>query len=526
VTARAFLFAAVAAAVIALGAPSVSSAAPAPTHWCGGTDEAATDRLPDAVASYQLHVIYAIPSDGADRFAERAFPIARDLALVDTWWRGQDPTRTLRWDLSAFAGCDSIFGGVDISFLRLPLPGSAYSSLDDAAYAALKSGVFAAFSDVYKKYAVYYDGPIDPTLGVCGVSSVGPIDRGASAAFVFLNGDPNGLCGSVGNGDYMAQVLAHEVIHNLGAVSPEAPHVCHGAHVCDVVSDVMQPQGTSNNLFDYVLDAGRDDYYGHSGSWWDVQDSLWLSHLDAPQFTLTVATSGAGQGSVASDLPGIACPPACSIAWDSGTVVTLTPTTTGDRTRFAGWTGDCSGTDVCQATISSAKTVAAQFVLESSLAVSIVKKGGSGFVKSIPSGIDCPEGACDSLYDTGSKIALTAVPDRRSRIVSWSVPSCGAAATCSVTANADRSVSVTFGPSSYRLSASVNGQGHVTSTPAGIACPGKCAASFPFAASVRLSARPAKGWRFAGWSGACHGSASCAVKVRAAGVVHAVFRRV
>ena len=43
-----------------------------------------------------------------------------------------------------------------------------------------------------------------------------------------------------------------------------------------------------------VLDAGRDDYYGHSGTWWDVQDSPWLTHL--PQFSLAASGAGAREG--------------------------------------------------------------------------------------------------------------------------------------------------------------------------------------------------------------------------------------
>ncbi len=87
----------------------------------------------------------------------------------------------------------------------------------------------------------------------------------------------------------------------------------------------MTSNGQSDSLFAYALDVERDDYYGHSGSWWDVQDSAWLSHLDAPQYPLSVAKTGAGSGSISSDLPGIACPPVCSIGWDAGTVVKLVP---------------------------------------------------------------------------------------------------------------------------------------------------------------------------------------------------------
>ena len=100
--------------------------------------------------------------------------IARDLAAIDSWWIAQDPTRTLRWDLQAFPGCDSLFGGLDISFLRLPLPASAYADPENGGYSNLVRGLSASFLDPYKKYEVFYDGPIDPNAGVCGVSSFGP----------------------------------------------------------------------------------------------------------------------------------------------------------------------------------------------------------------------------------------------------------------------------------------------------------------------------------------------------------------
>jgi hypothetical protein len=40
---------------------------------------------------------------------------------------------------------------------------------------------------------------------------------------------------------------------------------------------------------------------------------------------------------------------------------------------------------------------------------------------------------------------------------------------------------------------------------------------------VRLRPTPSKGWRFTGWTGACHGKGACAVK---GGAVRATFGRV
>src|SRR5690242_8517785 len=65
--------------------------------WCGGTPSA-TDRQPDLDISSpdQVHVVYAVPSDGADRFSDYASRIATDAAAIDSWWQGQDPARTPR----------------------------------------------------------------------------------------------------------------------------------------------------------------------------------------------------------------------------------------------------------------------------------------------------------------------------------------------------------------------------------------------------------------------------------------------
>jgi Ca2+-binding RTX toxin-like protein len=54
--------------------------------------------------------------------------------------------------------------------------------------------------------------------------------------------------------------------------------------------------------------------------------------------------------------------------------------------------------------------------------------------------------------------------------------------------------------------------GSVTSTPDGIACPGRCTATFAAGTRVTLRANPSKSWAFARWGGSCSGkSATCAV---------------
>jgi uncharacterized repeat protein (TIGR02543 family) len=78
----------------------------------------------------------------------------------------------------------------------------------------------------------------------------------------------------------------------------------------------------------------------------------------------------------------------------------------------------------------------------------------------------------------------------------------------------------------YLLSVSVSGTGSgvVTSPNNAISCPSTCSASFASGASVVLTATPAAGSTFAGWTGACAGtSPTCTVSMTAARAVGAAF---
>jgi hypothetical protein len=77
--------------------------------------------------------------------------------------------------------------------------------------------------------------------------------------------------------------------------------------------------------------------------------------------TLGVAVSGAGRGKITSAPTGLACPVACSVEFQSGTSVTLTATP--DRgSRFAAWTGACTGSSVtCTVALGSDKAATAVF---------------------------------------------------------------------------------------------------------------------------------------------------------------------
>jgi hypothetical protein len=76
--------------------------------------------------------------------------------------------------------------------------------------------------------------------------------------------------------------------------------------------------------------------------------------------TLTVGKAGTGSGTVTSNPAGINCGADCSEAYDSGTVVTLSPAPDAGS-AFAGWSGGCSGSGSCSVTMSQARSVTATF---------------------------------------------------------------------------------------------------------------------------------------------------------------------
>jgi hypothetical protein len=90
-------------------------------------------------------------------------------------------------------------------------------------------------------------------------------------------------------------------------VPNECPQDEWKGHVCDSPLDLMYPEAQeTDTLATRLLDANGDDYYGHGGSWWDVQDSRYLQRLDSADVT---PPSGPDSLSVTSTGPVV------SLAW-------------------------------------------------------------------------------------------------------------------------------------------------------------------------------------------------------------------
>lgn len=149
--------------------------------------------------------------------------------------------------------------------------------------------------------------------------------------------------------------------------------------------------------------------------------------------------------------------------------------------------------------------------------------GPGGVTADVP-GLDCAQ-SCTTTWNAATRLALTAVPRRGAKLVRWG-GACRGASTCAVDVAPGATVSVVFAPSVFRLTATVSGRGAVRSSSAGITCRPKCSASFPSFVPLRLTATPAKGWKFRSWSGGCRGTRpACTVPMTAATSTRAVFVR-
>jgi hypothetical protein len=253
---------------------------------------------------------------------------------------------------------------------------------------------------------------------------------------------------------------------------------------------------------------------------------------------LSVSKTGTGTGTVISSPSGISCGATCSANFRTNTIVTLTASPATGST-FAGWSGACSGSaTTCQVTMNAVKSVTASFNASSSPAqtLSVSKTGtGTGTVTSSPSAINCGA-TCSANFSTNTIVTLTASPATGSTFAGWSGACSGSASTCRVTMNAAwavigaGAVTATFNATSSSLqtlsvSKTGTGTGTVISSPSGINCGATCSANFSTNTIVTLTASPATGSTFAGWGGACSGSATtCQVAMNAARSVTTTFK--
>jgi len=224
-----------------------------------------------------------------------------------------------------------------------------------------------------------------------------------------------------------------------------------------------------------------------------------ILHRIVSLYNLSVSVSGVGR--VTSREAGINCPATCTHAFPEHKLVTLAAVPAEGYT-FIGWSGDCTGTDVCRVTMMSPHSVVATFVPVHVLTVSIV--GGPGEV--VANGRSCNgSGPCTFRYNHGDTVTLTAQPTPWQVFVGWGGACGGTSPTCTLTMNDSTAVTAYFSPRLFGLTVALDlrggAAGRVRSNPSGIDCPGDCSERFPSGISVTLTATAAPGAAFVGWNG-------------------------
>jgi hypothetical protein len=456
---------------------------------------------PDDVAGPQVHVLYVVAADVADRGLDTDGEIAASVASWQSWLRGQTGGRGIR--------LDTYQGQLDVTFFRLATTSDA--ALPRPVVAISTELAAAGFSAPDKIYAVYYDGA--STLA-CG-------DGGAPYPSEYLTGSDSRsgtrCTGSFGVSPpgYFDFALLHELVHSLGYVPSCAPHAA-AQHVNDSPFDLMWGGGSPwASLPDMQLDVGHDDYFeARIPDCPDLSGSRFLEGGGA-RLGLTVTHREGAGGSVDVSLPDqrlLTCTGSCPVYLDTWPVQTLTLTarlgTVADE--FEAWSGACQGADdTCTVQLDRSKDVEAIFGARPPVPLRVDVRG-AGRVTSAPAGISCPS-RCATSFAYETRVSLRALPSRGWRFGGWSGPdTCSKHdPDCDLTLVDPAVARASFVPIEVPVHVFVRGKGRVVSAPAGLACPRRCFARIRYGTTVMLRPVPAHAWRFAGWTGSCRGGSTC-----------------
>ena len=159
-----------------------------------------------------------------------------------------------------------------------------------------------------------------------------------------------------------------------------------------------------------------------------------------PSFGINVSKSG--QGQVRSSPNGIDCPLAtCAAAFGDRTRVQLTATPASAKWLFAGWRGDCGGTNACTVIADTTRSVTAVFRLLRRPVRVELRGRGRGVVRSTPAGIECPP-SCTFAFPDGAGVAFSAAPAAGSLFAGWTGACVGAS--CALSVGADTVVRARF----------------------------------------------------------------------------------
>jgi uncharacterized repeat protein (TIGR02543 family) len=199
------------------------------------------------------------------------------------------------------------------------------------------------------------------------------------------------------------------------------------------------------------------------------------------QFTLGLSVTGQGSISKSPD----------KSSYIAGEQVQLT-TTPASGWAFSGWSGDLSGTaNPATVTMNANRAVTATFTqIQYTLTVSVTGSGSTNLAIG------------PHVYNSGSQVQVTATPSSGWVFDHWVLDgsSAGSSNPVTVTMSSGHALNAVFTQIQYILTVNTSGQGSVAKNPS--------QATYTYGSSVQLTATPASGWAFSGWSGDLTGTSN------------------
>ena len=244
-------------------------------------------------------------------------------------------------------------------------------------------------------------------------------------------------------------------------------------------------------------------------------------------FSLAVAKTGTGTGTVSSSPAGINCGSICSGTVNSGAIVALTASA-GSGSVFAGWTGDTDCSDG-SLTMNAGKNCTATFNLQpvtntvsTNIANNAILSGSSvvwtATASSSPARVEFLIDGVLAWTESASPYQFNGDPSGTLNTTSLTNSShqLKVRAVYADNSTAEKTITVTVSNTTTQqftltinvvksITSSGTGNGTVTSSPSGINCGSTCSASYNSATTVTLTATPANGSTFGGWTGCTNG---------------------
>ena len=220
-----------------------------------------TTNRADVTTLARVKVLYALPSDGADRNLDTDGSLHRTISSGQRWLASQTANRSFRYDVADDA--------LDITFVRLPRTDAAYYGYNAFIRDSIEKDLKAAgWNAANLLLLMYYDGR---HIDRCASAAWPPALPG-NAGVVYLKGAPTAAnpCASqvfaaspTAAPGYLDFVWVHEMFHLLGVVSTSAPNHALSGHVGNDPTDLMY--AGSLVWRPATVDVTKTNYYNNTG---------------------------------------------------------------------------------------------------------------------------------------------------------------------------------------------------------------------------------------------------------------------